>query len=174
MNLDWSMCYSAVYQVALVVNNPPANTGRCCRQEFASWVGKISWRRAWQPTLVFLPGESHGQWWDCLVKVKVTQLCSTLCDPMDYIVHGILQVRILEWVAYPFSRGSALPRNRTGVSCITGGFFASWTIREAPVCCLGVSNSSLIWGPFLGDHLGSNFSAIILYLELKHNLMEDM
>ena len=44
------------------------------------------------------------------VKVKVTQLCPTLCDPMDYTVHGILQARILEWVAFPFSRGSSQPR----------------------------------------------------------------
>ena len=36
-------------------------------------------------------------------KVKVTQSCSTLCDPMDYAVHGILQARALEWVAVPFS-----------------------------------------------------------------------
>ena len=43
-------------------------------------------------------------------KVKVAQLYPTLCDPMDYIVHGILQVRILEWVAFPFSRGSSQPR----------------------------------------------------------------
>ena len=42
-----------------------------------------------------------------LVKVKVTQLCLTVCDPMDYTIHGILQARILEWVAVPFSRGSA-------------------------------------------------------------------
>ena len=40
-------------------------------------------------------------------KVKVTQLCLTLCDPMEYTVHGILQARILEWVAYPFSKGSS-------------------------------------------------------------------
>ena len=40
-------------------------------------------------------------------KVKVTQLCLTLCDPMDYTVHGILQARILDWVAVPFSRGSS-------------------------------------------------------------------
>ena len=40
------------------------------------------------------------------VKVKVTQLCLTLCNPMDYTVQGILQARILEWVAYPFSSGS--------------------------------------------------------------------
>ena len=49
--------------------------------------------------------------------VKVTQSCPTLCDPMDYTVHGILQARLLEWVAFPFSRGSSQ------VSCIAGGFF---------------------------------------------------
>ena len=43
----------------------------------------------------------------CIMKVKVTQSCLTLCDPMDYTVHGILQARILEWVAFPFSRGSS-------------------------------------------------------------------
>ena len=42
------------------------------------------------------------------MKVKVTQSCLTLCDPMDYTVHGILQARILEWVAFPFSRWSEL------------------------------------------------------------------
>ena len=40
-------------------------------------------------------------------KVKVVQSCPTLCDPMDYTVHRILQARILEWVAFPFSRGSS-------------------------------------------------------------------
>ena len=39
--------------------------------------------------------------------------------------------RILEWVAYPFPRGSSWPRNRTGVSCIAGGFFTNWAVREA-------------------------------------------
>ena len=40
--------------------------------------------------------------------------------------------RILEWVAYPFSSGSSWPRNWTGVSCIAGGFFTNWAMREAP------------------------------------------
>ena len=48
-----------------------------------------------------------------------------LCDPMDYTVHGILQARILEWVAFPFSRGSSQPRDRTQVCCIAGRFFTS-------------------------------------------------
>ena len=54
----------------------------------------------------------------------VPQLCMTLCDPMDcsppgFSVHGILQARILEWVAIPFSRASSQPRDRTWVSCIS-------------------------------------------------------
>ena len=43
------------------------------------------------------------------MKVKVTQSCPTLCDPMNYTVHRILQARILEWVPFPFSRGSSQP-----------------------------------------------------------------
>ena len=59
------------------------------------------------------------------VKVKVTQPCLTLWDPMDYTAHGILQARILEWVAVPFSRGSSQPRDRTQVFHIAGGLFTS-------------------------------------------------
>ena len=59
------------------------------------------------------------------VKVKVTQSCPTLCDPMDHTVRGILQDRILEWVADPFSRVSSQPRDRIRVSCIADGFFTS-------------------------------------------------
>ena len=65
------------------------------------------------------------------VKVKVTQSCPTLFDPMDYTVHGILQARILEWVAIPFSRGSSQPRDWTQVSLIASEFFTSWATREA-------------------------------------------
>ena len=63
--------------------------------------------------------------------MKVAQSCPTLCNPMDYTIHGILQVRILERVAFPFSRGSSQPRNRTQISHITGGFFTRGTTREA-------------------------------------------
>ena len=55
---------------------------------------------------------------------------------------GILQARILEWVAVPFSRGSSPPRNRTQVSHIAGGFFTSWDTREAQVT--GVGSLSLL------------------------------
>ena len=58
----------------------------------------------------------------------VTQSSPTLCDPMDYSppgssVRGILQARILEWVAISFSRGSSQPRDGTQVSCVAGTFF---------------------------------------------------
>ena len=63
------------------------------------------------------------------VKVLVAQSCLTLCDLMDdsplgSSVYGILQARILEWVAISFSRGSSQPTDQTWVSCIAGGFFA--------------------------------------------------
>ena len=65
------------------------------------------------------------------MKVKVAQSRLALCDLLDYIIHEILQARILEWVAFPFSRGFSKPRDQTQVSCIAGGFFTSWASREA-------------------------------------------
>ena len=65
------------------------------------------------------------------VKVKVTQSCLILCDPMDYTVPGTLQARILEWVTFPFSRESSQPRDWTQVSCIAGKFFTSWATKKA-------------------------------------------
>ena len=59
------------------------------------------------------------------VSVEVVQLCLTLCNPMDYMVRGILQARILEWVAFPFSRGPSQPRDLTQVSCLAGRFFTN-------------------------------------------------
>ena len=56
------------------------------------------------------------------VKVKVAQSCLTLCDPKDYTVHGILQARILKWVAFPFSKVSSQPRDQTQVSHTAGRF----------------------------------------------------
>ena len=61
-------------------------------------------------------------------KILVAQLCPTHCDPRDCsppssFVHGILQARILEWIAVPFSRGSSQPWDRTHISCMAGRFF---------------------------------------------------
>ena len=89
------------------------------------------------------------------VKVKVTQSCQTLCDPMDYTIHGILQARILEWVAFPFSRGYSQPRDQTQVFHIAAGRFFSKQLRhkESPrildwVACPFSSGSS--WPRKLG------------------------
>ena len=71
--------------------------------------------------------------------------CVHLCDPMEYTVHGILQARILEWVAIPFSRGPSQPRDRTQVSHIAGGFFTSWATKKAQECWLVGSLSLLQW-----------------------------
>ena len=89
-------------------------------------------------------------------EVVVTQLCLILCDPMAYSpwgfsVHGILQARLLEWVAIPFSRGSSQSRDQT---CFAGRFFTIWATREPPeerrqwenisAFCFPCPNSSLV------------------------------
>ena len=68
--------------------------------------------------------------------VKLLQLCPTLCNTMDCSppgssVHDILQARILEWVAIPFSRGSSPPRYWTWVSCTAAKFLTLWAARKA-------------------------------------------
>ena len=78
----------------------------------------------------------EAQWQMKWSGLKVAQSCLTLCDYMDCSlpgssVHRILQARILEWVAVPFSRRSSQPRNSTQVSCIAGEFFTVWATREA-------------------------------------------
>ena len=80
-------------------------------------------------------------------KVKGAQSCLTLCDPMDYTIDGILQVRILEWVAFPFSKGSSLPRDWTQVSRVAGRFFTSWAPRKPKKT--GVGSLSLLQQIFL-------------------------
>ena len=52
---------------------------------------------------------------------------------MNYTVHGILQARLLAWVAFPFSRETFQPRDQTQISCIAGRFFTVWAIRKAGV-----------------------------------------
>ena len=69
---------------------------------------------------------------------EAAQSCPTLCDPMDCSlsessVHGILQARILEWIAISFSRGCSQPRDRTQVSRIAGRRFTIWATREKKI-----------------------------------------
>jgi len=71
------------------------------------------------------------------------------CNPPGSSVYGILQARILEWVAISFSRGSFRPRNRTRVSCIAGRWFTDWAMREAqgpPE----LYTRTVVWGGRLG------------------------
>ena len=75
------------------------------------------------------------------VCVLIAQLCLTLCDPMDCSPPGssicrILQARILEWIAIPFSKRSSWPRDQTHVSCVADRFFTACHTREAHSLCL--------------------------------------
>ena len=69
---------------------------------------------------------------------------------MDYTVHGILQARLLEWVAFRFCRGSSQPRDWTQVSHIAGGCFTSWATREAHFCwwVMGKRQFAKMWFQF--------------------------
>ena len=85
-------------------------------------------------------------WHKCMVKwseVKVAQSCLTLCNTMDYTVHGLLLARILEWAAIPFFRRSSQPRDQTQVSSIVGRFFTaeprgkpSWYVWYVMYICI--------------------------------------
>ena len=91
----------------------------------AKGLGGVAWWRLGPPAgecaSIWDPGRESREVKTC--EVKVAQSWLTLCDPVGYIVHGILQARILEWVA--FSRGSFQHRDRTQVSRIAGGFFTT-------------------------------------------------
>ena len=123
-----------VFPGGSVVKNLPAMR----RPRYYPWLGKIPWRRKWQPTLIFLPGESHGQRSLVGHSPKVhkesdrtegtehacTHMSNSTCDPKDYSPpgssgHGILQARILEWVAISFSRASSWPRDWTHISHVS-------------------------------------------------------
>ena len=132
------------------------------------------------------------------VRVQSLQSCPTLWDAMDCSppgssVHGILQARILEWVAMPSSRGSSWPRNRTCVSCIAGGFFThlsrlgsqfqsvsvslpppffqvTWLLKESG----GLSHRSLhtldCWC-FTGHHLVCSSNLTWCFFRLRFNFL---
>ena len=103
-----------------------------------------------------------------LMKVKeseVTQLCPTLCDPMDYSlpgssVHGIFQARVLEWVAISFSRGCSQPRDWTWVSHIAGRRFTLWATREA-AAAKSLQSWPTLCNPIDGSPPGSAIPGIL-------------
>ena len=90
------------------------------------------------------------------VKVKVTQSCPTLCDPINYTVPEILQARILEGGAFPFSRASSQPKDGTRVSSIAGGFFTNWATRNT-----GVGSLSLLQGIFPTQECNQGFRGLL-------------
>ena len=111
------------------------------------------------------------------LRVLVMQSCPTLCNPMfcsppGSSAHGVLQARILEWVATSFSRGSSRPRDLTQVSCIADRFFTSWATREAPgseylPCARYFIRCWVIWG-----FKKIAFPSIEALTEKENNLME--
>ena len=96
-------------------------------------------------------------------EVKVAQSRPTLCDPMDYTVHGILQARILEWVAFCFCRGPSQPRDPTQVSCIAGGFFNSWATGKPKNTGLGSLSLLQQIFPMQGSNPGLPHCRRIIY-----------
>ena len=169
--------------------------GRGKRPGFDPWVGKIPWRKEWQSTPVFWPGQFHGQrslagcspwghkesdmteqkkvqkpqregkrvWRDWRDEVcqgsskgdfkkqnkkedmrwdaEKLRCCSMRSESESdsvvshslrpHSVHGILQARIVEWVSFPFSRGTSQPREWAQISHTAGRFFTNWAIGEA-------------------------------------------
>ena len=75
-----------------------------------------------------------------------------------FATHGILQARKLEWVAFPFSKGSSQPRDQTQVSWITGEFFTSWATREAPTYLKDV-----LWRTYIKDVCKGSMKAKFLF-----------
>ena len=80
------------------------------------------------------------------MKVLVIQMCLTLCNPMDCSlsgpsVHGILQAKILEWIAIPFSKESSWSRDQTPISFIAGRFFTVLATREVLLTAIHKFNS---------------------------------
>ena len=92
-----------------------------------------------QPHELYSPWHSPGQNTGVDSLSLLQEICSTQgsnpglphCIWILYQLSHQGSPRILEWVTYPFSSGSSWPRNRTGVSCIAGGFFTNWAMREA-------------------------------------------
>ena len=82
---------------------------------------------------------------------KIVQSCPTLCNLMEYTIHGILQARTLEWVAFPFSKRSSQPRDQTKVSCIAGGFLLAEP--QGKTKNTGVCSLSLLQQIFLTQEL---------------------
>ena len=97
---------------------------------------------------------------------EVAQSCPTLCDPVDcnllgFSIHGILQARILEWVAISFSRASSQPRDRTEVSLIGGRRFNLWATRDSKTTTDGDCSHEIKRCLLLGRKVMTNIPSIL-------------
>ena len=108
----------------------------------SEWYGvKLNFLKCWFVVMYFIRINLSSA---TIVLCLVAQSCLTLCNPMDCsplapLSMGILQAKILEWVAMPSSKESSQPRGWTQVSCITGGFFTDWATRGAlPTTIMGI------------------------------------
>ena len=95
--------------------------------------------------------------------MKVAQSCPTLSDPMDSTVHEILQARTLEWVAFPFSRGSSQPRDRTTLQADSLPAEAPVKPKNTGVCTLAMQETriqSLDWEDPLEKEMTIHFGIL--------------
>ena len=95
------------------------------------------WRRKFKSFNERSIEDLHSSWCQCLTLRPLD------CSLPGSSVHGIFQVRILEWVGIPFSRGSSQPRNWTQISCNVGRFFTIWATREAHKTHIVLQNSGV-------------------------------
>ena len=125
------------------------------------------WAQQQQDRVLTKPRGSHPTSGPDHMEVKVAWLCLTLCNPMDYRVHRILQVRVLEWAAVPFSKGSSQPKDRTQVSRIAGRFFTNWVTREHELMKFPNLLSYLALGYLQVQYRNSKY---ICFLHVVHQL----
>ena len=122
-------------QVALVLNKPPANAGNIRKRWKSHSVMSDSLRPHGLSSPWNSPDQNTGV--GCLSLLQGIFPTQGLNPGLPHCQQILYQLSckespwILEWVAYPFSRGSSWPRNRTGVSCIAGRFFTNWAGKEA-------------------------------------------
>ena len=125
-----------VSQVFGLLNNA-INGHRTLQKEAWIWgILNIKWKQ--NPITKHLGGDES----EVCESVKVAQLHPTLCDPMDYIVHGTFQAIKLEWVAFPFSRASSQPRD----------FFFMWTNFKVFIDCVTMLFLSFFFFKFFDRH----------------------
>ena len=112
------VCFLDYAKICRLIDHDPCLF--CKDAEFKVWFSSYIFYFTYKTSVCFY----------CVFSEKVIfpkNTSPTLCNPIDYIytIHGILQARILEWVAFPFSRGPSQPRDLTQVSRITGRFFTN-------------------------------------------------